>query len=59
MFEGIEDGNVEVRSLVKSLREKIGTELGPCDGISVGKDVGKLDGSGEKLAAATGYMDWS
>ena len=44
MFEGNKYGKVEGRSLVEFLWVEVGTEVGPCDGISYGMDVGKLEG---------------
>ena len=48
MFEGNEDGKVERRSLVEFLWLEVGTEVGPCDRMSYGRDVVKLEGSGER-----------
>ena len=47
MFEGNEDGKFEGRSLVEILWVKVGTEVGPCDEILYGRDVGKMEGEGE------------
>ena len=44
MFEVNEDGKVEGRSLVYFLWLEVGTEVGPCDGISDRRYAGKLDG---------------
>ena len=44
MFEGNEYGKVEGRSLVDILQVKVGSEVGPCDEISYGRDVGKMEG---------------
>ena len=48
MFEVNEYGKVDGRSFVEFLWVKVGTEVGPCGGISAGRDVGKLLGSGDK-----------
>ena len=37
-----EGEKVEGRSLVDFLGVEIGTEVGPCDGMSDGRDVGEL-----------------
>ena len=42
MFEENEDGKVEGRSLVEFLWDEVGTELGPCGGISDGIDIGEM-----------------
>ena len=47
MFEGNKDEQVEGRSLVYFLWEEFGTEVVPCDGMSYGRDVGELEGSGD------------
>ena len=48
MFEGNEDLNIEGRSLVDSLSVEFGIEVGTCDGMPYGRDVGKLEGSCER-----------
>ena len=48
MLEGNEYGKVEGRSFVDLLWAEIGTEVGLCDGMSAERDVGKLEGTGEK-----------
>ena len=48
MFEINEDGKVEVRSIVEFMWLEVGTELGPCDGMSNGRDVGKQEDAGER-----------
>ena len=47
MFEGNEDDKVEGRSLEDLLWVEVGTEVGPCDVMSDGRDVEELDGFGE------------
>ena len=42
MLDGNEYEKLEVRSRVESLGSDVGTEVGPCDGITVGKISGKL-----------------
>ena len=56
MFERNEYGKVEGRSLVEVLWGEVGTELGPCDGMSDGRYFVKLEGSvmGESLVSESG-----
>ena len=42
MFKGNKDGNIEDRSLLESMWEKVVTKIFLCDGMFVGKDVVKL-----------------
>ena len=42
MFEVNEYGKVDGRSFVEFLWVKVGTEVGPCIGISDGTNVGKM-----------------
>ena len=48
MFEVNEDGKVEGRSLLEFLWVEVGADVGSCDGMSDGRDVVKLEVSGEK-----------
>ena len=48
MFEGNEDVKVEGRSIVDILWVEVGTEIGPCDGMSDGGYFGKLEEPGER-----------
>ena len=56
MFEGNEDGKVGERSLVDLMWVEVGTEVGPCDGMSDGRDFGKMEGSCERYSIAMGEM---
>ena len=47
-FEGNEYGKVEGRLLVELLWVEFETELGPCEGISDGRDVVKMEVFGER-----------
>ena len=47
MFEGNEDVKVMITSLVEFLWVEVVTKVGPCYGMSDGRDVGKLEGLGE------------
>ena len=48
MFEVYEYGKVEGSSLVKFLWVEVRTKVEHCGGILDGRDVGKLEGSGER-----------
>ena len=48
MFEGNEDGKVEGRTFLDLLWVEVVTEVGPCDGMSDGRGIGKLEVSGER-----------
>ena len=48
MFKGNQDGNIGGGSIMEFLWVEVGTGVSPCDGISDGKDVGKLEVSGER-----------
>ena len=47
VFEVNEDGKVEDRSIVDFLWVKVGTDVDTCDGMSDGRDFGKLEGLGD------------
>ena len=59
MFELNQYGKVGGRLFVEFLLVEFGTDVGPCDGMSDGRDAGKLDVLGERYSRARGYKYWS
>ena len=57
-FDINQDCKFEGRSFIESLWSGDRAEVFLCDGISVGKDVGKLYGLGERLTRAMVDLDW-
>ena len=47
---------VEGRSLIEFLWIEVETEVGPCDGMSYGRNVRKLEVSGERKSIENGDM---
>ena len=58
-FKGNKDDKVLGRSLVDLLWVEVGTELGPCDEMSDGRNVEELEGLGEIYSRENVYMGWS
>ena len=59
MFEGNEDDKVEGRSLEDLLWVEVGTEVGPCDRMSYGRDVVELEGLGDIQGKERVDTEWS
>ena len=59
MFEGNKDDKVKGRSLILVIWVEVGTGVGPCDGVSSGSYVLKLEESGERYSITTGGVEWS
>ena len=57
IFEGNEYGKVEVSSTIEFMWVKVGTEVGPCDGMEDQRDVGNMDGSGDRQVIEMGDME--